>query len=113
MTPLPNNHVLHDGQTNGVVHSPALKAHHLTGQPHKAEADILRVENLTVIFSGLKPLTDLTFSVRRGELRVVIGPNGAGKPTLLDVITGKPRPRPGRVLFQSQEVTRLSAERIA
>lgn len=62
--------------------------------------EILRVEDLTVAFGGFKALNDLTFSMERGELRVVIGPNGAGKTTLLDVITGKVRPTVGRVTFQ-------------
>ncbi len=80
--------------------------------------EILRVEEVTVSFSGFKALTELNFSMLRGELRVVIGPNGAGKTTLLDVITGKVRPTAGRVLFQPQDrpcldITRLPEQRIA
>jgi len=104
MTPFPGNHALTNGHANG---------HGLNGHAANGEAAILRVENLTVSFSGFKALNDLTFSVRKGELRVVIGPNGAGKSTLLDVITGKTRPRSGRVLFRGQDLTRLPAERIA
>jgi urea transport system ATP-binding protein len=78
-----------------------------------AGPDILRVEDLTVTFSGFKALSNLNFSVRKGELRVVIGPNGAGKTTLLDVVTGKTRPRHGRVLYRGEDVTKKSAERIA
>ena len=69
--------------------------------------EILRVDDITVQFGGFKALTDLTFTMERGELRVVIGPNGAGKTTLLDVITGKTRPRSGRVFFQPNEQPRL------
>jgi len=75
--------------------------------------DLLRVENLTVSFSGFKALNGLNFSVKRGELRVVIGPNGAGKTTLLDVITGKVRPASGRVLFRNRDVTRMYEQNIA
>src|SRR5438552_3721904 len=71
------------------------------------DAAILRVEDLTVSFSGFKALNGLNFSMQPGELRVVIGPNGAGKTTLLDVITGKTRPRSGRVLFRGDDITRL------
>jgi urea transport system ATP-binding protein len=65
--------------------------------------DIIRVQDLTVDFSGFKALNELNFSIERGELRVVIGPNGAGKTTLLDVITGKVKPSKGRVVFQPNE----------
>jgi urea transport system ATP-binding protein len=78
-----------------------------------ATEDILRVENVTVSFSGFKAVDSLNFGVKRGELRVVIGPNGAGKSTLLDVITGKVRPTTGRVLFREREVTRMREQAIA
>src|SRR5260370_41888767 len=69
--------------------------------------EILKVDEVTVQFGGFKALNGLTFTMERGELRVVIGPNGAGKTTLLDVITGKTRPRSGRVYFQPNEQARL------
>jgi len=74
---------------------------------------ILRVEALTVRFSGFKALNGLNFSIQPGELRVVIGPNGAGKTTLLDVITGKVRPTSGKVLFRGRDLTRLPEQQIA
>jgi urea transport system ATP-binding protein len=75
--------------------------------------EILKVDEVTVQFGGFKALTDLSFSMERGELRVVIGPNGAGKTTLLDVITGKTRPRSGRVYFQPNEQARLDITSMA
>jgi urea transport system ATP-binding protein len=69
--------------------------------------EILKVDDVTVQFGGFKALNGLTFTMERGELRVVIGPNGAGKTTLLDVITGKARPRSGCVHFQPNEKPRL------
>ena len=66
--------------------------------------DIVRTEQLTVSFDGFKALSDLDFSMRPGELRVVIGPNGAGKTTLLDAICGKVAPTSGRVLFQGTDL---------
>jgi len=41
--------------------------------------EILKVDNVTVAFGEFKALDALTFSMARGELRVVIGPNGAGE----------------------------------
>ena len=81
--------------------------------PIPLQEDLLKVDGVTVSFSGFKAINNLTFSMKRGELRVVIGPNGAGKTTLLDVITGKTRPTKGRVMFKGKEISRLSTERIA
>jgi urea transport system ATP-binding protein len=61
---------------------------------------IIDVRGVTVDFCGFKAISELNFSIERGELRVVIGPNGAGKTTLLDVITGKVRPTAGSVQFK-------------
>src|SRR5262245_33838514 len=69
--------------------------------------ETLKVDDVTVQFGGFKALDGLTFSMERGELRVVIGPNGAGNTTLLDVITGKTRPHSGHVHFQPNEKPRL------
>ncbi|MBI1298406.1 urea ABC transporter ATP-binding protein UrtD [bacterium] len=62
---------------------------------------ILSVDKLTVSFDGFKALNELTFSMKKGELRFLIGPNGAGKTTLLDVVTGKTRPHHGGVTFDN------------
>ena len=63
-----------------------------------AGAPAVQVEGLTVVFGRFVAISELSFSVRYGEVRGLIGPNGAGKTTLLDVLTGKSRPRAGRVV---------------
>src|SRR5579883_1394502 len=75
-------------------------------QSKSVPEEILQVQEVTVRFGGFTALSELNFSVERGELRVVIGPNGAGKTTLLDVITGKVRPAAGKVLFQPNDQPR-------
>lgn len=65
----------------------------------RAGLPAVQVEKLTVVFGRFVAITDLTFSVRYGEVRGLIGPNGAGKTTLLDVLTGKSHPRTGRILL--------------
>jgi urea transport system ATP-binding protein len=82
--------------------------------PATASADpLLRLENIIVSFDGFKALNDLSFSVARGEVRVVIGPNGAGKSTMCDAIIGKVRPVSGRVWFDGREINRHSEHAIA
>lgn len=87
-------------------------------QSKSVPEEIIKVNDVTVSFGGFKAIDQLTFSVERGELRVVIGPNGAGKTTLLDVITGKTKPVLGNVVFQpndqsGRDITRLREQEIA
>ncbi|MGH2930347.1 MAG: ATP-binding cassette domain-containing protein, partial [Solirubrobacteraceae bacterium] len=55
----------------------------LSGRP-----DVLAVSGLSVSFGGVHALSDVTLTVRDGELVGLIGPNGAGKTTLIDAISG-------------------------
>ena len=74
---------------------------------------VLEGERLTKHFGGLPALTDVSFTVARGEILGLIGPNGAGKSTLLNLIGGSFSPSDGRVLFQGREVTGLRPHEIA
>src|ERR1700756_3182682 len=74
---------------------------------------ILTVEGANKTFEGFKAITDLTFYMDEGELRVVIGPNGAGKSTTLDLITGRTRPDSGKIEFgRDTDLTRLNEYQI-
>ena len=66
----------------------------------------LDLQDVAVSFDGLAVLDGLNFSMDTGELRFLIGPNGAGKTTMLDVITGRTRPRAGSVTYNRVDVTR-------
>lgn len=68
---------------------------------------MLQTIGLTVQFGGFKAISDLDFSVNRGELRVILGPNGAGKTTLMDLITGKTKPTSGRIVYNGREIAGL------
>ena len=57
---------------------------------------LLYLDGVSVSFDGYKALRSLSLMLKPGEMRAIIGPNGAGKTTMMDVITGKTRPRRGR-----------------
>jgi len=73
---------------------------------------ILEVENLSKNFGGLKAISNLTFSVRRGEILGVIGPNGAGKTTLFNLLSGVYKPDRGTVKFQGPVVSQLNKSHV-
>ncbi|GIJ49136.1 xylose ABC transporter ATP-binding protein [Virgisporangium aliadipatigenens] len=50
--------------------------------------DILRMRGITMEFPGVKALSDVNLTVRRGEIHAICGENGAGKSTLMKVLSG-------------------------
>jgi putative multiple sugar transport system ATP-binding protein len=52
------------------------------------DSTILEMRNITKVFPGVKALSDVSFSVRRGEIHCLVGENGAGKSTLMKVLSG-------------------------
>ena len=85
----------------------------LAGAGGGAGSPILRTEGLTIRFGGLTALNDVNVSVNRGEIRAVIGPNEAGKSTFFNCLTGVLRPSAGRILFNGDDITGLSPDRIS
>lgn len=68
-------------------------------------AEILRTEQMSMEFGGLRAVSDLELSISEGEIIGLIGPNGAGKTTVFNVITGVYRPTTGKVIFNGQDIT--------
>jgi zinc/manganese transport system ATP-binding protein len=66
--------------------------------------DLLTLDDIGVRLGGRQVLSDVTFSLRKGEFTGVIGPNGAGKTTLLRVILGLLEPSGGQVLIDGEPV---------
>ncbi len=50
----------------------------------------------------MKAITDVSFDIRKGEIRAIIGPNGAGKTSMLNVINGFYTPQHGRITFKGE-----------
>ena len=51
-------------------------------------------------------MTDVSFDIRKGEIRAIIGPNGAGKTSMLNVINGFYHPQKGRITFRGRDPSR-------
>ncbi len=69
---------------------------------------ILKVDDISLSFGGVKALTDVSFDVREHEVRAIIGPNGAGKSSMLNVINGVYTPQKGRISFRAADGKQLS-----
>jgi branched-chain amino acid transport system ATP-binding protein len=63
---------------------------------------LLSVENVSLSFGGVAAINDVSFDIRKGEIRAIIGPNGAGKTSMLNVINGFYHPQKGRITFKGK-----------
>jgi branched-chain amino acid transport system ATP-binding protein len=68
---------------------------------------LLSVENVSLSFGGVKAVSDVSFDIRRGEIRAIIGPNGAGKTSMLNVINGFYFPQDGRITFKGETRSKM------
>ena len=66
---------------------------------------LLEVHNLSLEFAGKTVLRDLSFTLDRGEVKVVMGPSGSGKSSLLRCLNLLQKPTGGKILLNGQEIT--------
>ncbi len=64
---------------------------------------LLDLQNISLAFGGVKAITNISFNIRKGEIRAIIGPNGAGKTSMLNVINGFYQPQEGVITFNGQK----------
>jgi branched-chain amino acid transport system ATP-binding protein len=72
---------------------------------------LLRARRLHKRFGGVQAVHDISFDIPEGTVFAIIGPNGAGKSTLLNLLSGIYRPDAGSIVFDSVDLTKLSAHR--
>ncbi|MBB5701246.1 ribose transport system ATP-binding protein [Ochrobactrum daejeonense] len=65
---------------------------------------LLKLENVSKEFPGVKALSAVSFDLRAGEVHAVCGENGAGKSTLMKIISGVYQPNSGRMTFKGEPV---------
>ena len=74
---------------------------------------LLKLQDLSVTFSGLTALDGVSFEAHAGEVRAVIGPNGAGKTTLFNAISGYTPSNSGAIYFKGQPIHGLAPHDIS
>ena len=68
---------------------------------------LLKVTNMSMVFGGLRAVSNFNIEIRAGELVGLIGPNGAGKTTAFNVLTGVYVPTEGQMEFDGQSLVGL------
>ena len=74
---------------------------------------LMDIRSVTLRFGGVTALNDVSFNIRKGEIRAIIGPNGAGKSSMLNVISGFYQPQKGEIQFEGRTRTDMKPHHVA
>lgn len=75
--------------------------------------EIFEVKDVTKKFGGLTAVDNVSFSVKKGQIKGIIGPNGAGKTTIYNLISGFYPYDYGEILFKGIKLNGLKPYKIA
>ena len=74
---------------------------------------LLRAQNLSVHFGGVKAVQDVSFDVNEGEVFSIVGPNGAGKTTIFNLVSRIYDVTGGEIYFDEEEITNVPTHHVA
>jgi len=69
---------------------------------------VIEFKNVTKSFNDDVVLRNISFSLRRGETKIILGASGSGKSTILKLILGLIRPDSGQILVDGQDITKMT-----
>ena len=73
---------------------------------------LLELRGVTKSFGGITAVSDMTFTIERGELAGLIGPNGAGKTTIFNLVTGVYDVTSGDIVYGGQRINNLKTHEV-
>ena len=73
---------------------------------------LMQVAGLTMRFSGITAIEDLSFDVEQGSITSLIGPNGAGKTSAFNCLTGFYKATSGDILFDGRSLINMKPYKI-
>jgi len=65
---------------------------------------LIRMENISKEFPGVKALKNVNFEIKKGEVHALVGENGAGKSTLIKILSGVYSKDSGKIYFDGREI---------
>ena len=74
---------------------------------------LLKLSGVHTHYGHIHALKGLDLEVATGEVVTLIGANGAGKSTLMMTLFGAPRASAGRIVFEGEDITRLSPHEVS
>jgi iron complex transport system ATP-binding protein len=69
---------------------------------------MLTVNNISFCAGQRTLVSDVSFSIRPGEMIALLGANGAGKSTLLKMLAGMHKPGKGHIVFNGKSLIEYS-----
>ncbi|NCB17912.1 MAG: ATP-binding cassette domain-containing protein, partial [Synergistales bacterium] len=75
-------------------------------------SSFFELSGVTKNFGGVQAVSQMTFSMEKGELAGLMGPNGAGKTTVFNLITGVYDPDEGSILFKGENLVPLKTYQV-
>ena len=73
---------------------------------------MIELSHVNLDFAGKVILSDISLSIKKGEIAIILGPSGAGKSSILKIILGLWQPDSGRVLIDGENIAKLSENEI-
>ena len=74
---------------------------------------MIELDNITRSFGSLQVLKGISLNIDRGEVVSITGPSGAGKTTLLQIMGSLDKPDGGKVIYNGQDITKMSEKEIS
>jgi len=75
---------------------------------------ILELINFSASADKNEIISDISFSINKGETVALLGPNGAGKSTIAAAISGNPNyTTSGKIFYKGEDISKLSADKRA
>jgi branched-chain amino acid transport system ATP-binding protein len=74
---------------------------------------LLKLSGVHTHYGHIHALKGLDLEVATGEVVTLIGANGAGKSTLMMTLFGAPRASAGQIVFEGEDITRLSPHEVS
>lgn len=74
--------------------------------------DLMQVVDLTMRFSGITAIEDMSFSIEKDSVTALIGPNGAGKTSVFNCMTGFYKATSGDIIFDGESLINVEPHKI-